>query len=275
MKKIMSLMLGAVMLVSLAACGSAGTDGRASSGVTLYDDKGVKIVSKDYEADEESGYNTLTLVVESKRENDIVVVSDDVYINNVLAGDCSFQIPVSANDKVEQKVQLPMPFMKAVGVHEANQIGLSMTVMDMKNYVPLGYTDYKTLSLDGKKPAELVFNATSAANMPETANIIVEAAYESDTEQFGPALFVHVDNNRAEPVDVNLTNICVNGVALKSNLVRYETLRSESDFVTVIPVYSDFLPEGVTADSLKEFSFHYKLVMAEDQFEGTLTVPVK
>lgn len=241
MKKLISLALAMIMVLSLAACGGGSTtvekeivkDDKTTETTqqagekvseeenksdvpviptieetVILEHEGVKVTAMEYTADSIWG-DGIKLLVENNSDKSVGVSCENVIVNDYMLTDF-FSTTVAAGKKDNETLYLSSTELEAAGVTNVGKVEAQLYLYDADSYSTI-YT------------GELVEIQTSEyANMDTTADNVgaelynengvrIVGKYVNEDSFWGAAILLYVENNTGRDITVSCEDLSVNG----------------------------------------------------------------
>lgn len=273
-KKLISLLLALVMVLSLCACGGgtttvkkdvfANNDSSPKTSQPVESEKaeqtekqkevpvmplieeqvileheGVKITAKEYTADSFWG-DGIKLLVENDSDKSIGVSCNAVIVNDYMLTDF-FSTTVAAGKKDNETLYLSSSDLKAAGITNVGKVEVQLYLYDSESY-----NTFYTGDLVEIKTSEYDNMDTTADNVgTEIYNengVRIVGKYVNENSFWGAAVLLYVENNTGRDITVSCKDFSVNGFMVDAWL--YSSIMAGKKAVDEITLMESTLEEN-------------------------------
>lgn len=187
------------------------TEGQLTASIdeqVLWEVDGVKITATGLETDTFWGAE-VKLLIENDSDKDVGIGSEVVIVNDYMITDL-FSSEVSAGKKANESITLFSREFKAAGIDNIGKIELYLYTYDPNTYdtlkesecITIKTSDYDNMDTEAEITGTILFDQDG---------IKVTAQYVDENSFWGKAVVMLVENNTDKIINVNSSNVSVNG----------------------------------------------------------------
>lgn len=297
MKKMLSLALAFVLVLSLAACGgSAGGDVKEPSSVStgdtepqtngddnaaepsapadatieetvLVDESGVKITAKSLGTESLFGAE-LKLLIENNSGKDLTIQCRNASVNGYMV-ETMMSADVVNGKKANDSITFMSSDLEACGITSIADMEFSFhifTTADWEAYLDTALIQLKTSIAD-----TYTYTFDDSGEVAYDANgvkIVIKGL--SDSSIFGPGVMVYIENNREKGVTVQTRDVSINGF-MASAMFSSDVMPGKKAVDTITFLSSELEENEITSIQDVELSFH---IFDTDSMDGIVDTDV-
>lgn len=224
MKRIIALLLAAMMVFCLCACGgddpadSDNDSGKASTKTEntdvsieeqiLYDANDIKITATGLD---DSWYGTeLKLLIENNSSQDITVQARNANVNGYMVT-TSMSADVAAGKKANDSLTFETTSLKDCGIETMATMEFYFVIIDSESFEDIYNTDVITINTSVAEGYTQTYD-DSGEVLAEVNGIKIVSKGLSEKDSFwGPGLIVYIENNSDQDITVQARDVSING----------------------------------------------------------------
>ena len=179
----------------------------------VYDEGGIKITAKEYTTDSMWG-DGIKFLIENDTDKNIMVGCNALIVNNYMISDL-FATEVAAGKKTNETMTLSSSQLKAAGIDVIGQIEVYFHIYDHDTYDTIKNTDciliktslYDQMDTKADDSGEVLY---------DEGGIKIIGKYVNDSDFWGAAILLYVENNSDRNVVIHAENVSINGFTFDS-----------------------------------------------------------
>lgn len=279
MKRILSVLLAVLLLMSLVGCSGSPSDGTQTPDNTvnsgdiqdneqkvdteptdvsieetvLLDEAGVKITAKSLNMDNWSGVE-IKLLIENNSGQDLTIQCRNSSVNGYMV-----ETIMSADVVNEKKANDSLTFMKsdleACGIETIADMEFSFHIFTTENWDT--YLDTPQIKLKTSAADTYTYTFDDSGTLAYEGNgiKIIVKGLSDDESIFGPGIVVYIENNSDKDITVQTRNSSINGFMADTIFSADVTVGKHAvDAITIMS--SDLEENAITEIETVELSFH-------------------
>lgn len=229
MKKLLSLFLVLLMVLSMVACGSSDTEIQEPDNVAvgepektdpveqkmeiaetvLVDEAGVKITAKSFQPEDLFG-PALKILIENNSGVDLTVQTRDASVNGYMV-ETMLSADVVNGKKANDEIVFMASDLESCGIETIADLEFSFhifTTEDWEDYLDTVPVQLKTSAAE---TYQYTFDDSGEVVFEGNDMKIVVKGLVADDSLFGPSIVVYIENNGGQAVTVQTRDVSVNG----------------------------------------------------------------
>lgn len=277
MKKLLSLILALLMLLSMAACGSeqdtqlqkpadvsveqpsdtkpeepaASAEAEIAESV-LVDEAGVKITAKSFEADGLFG-PALKILIENNSDVDLTIQTRNASVNGYMV-ETMLSADVVSGKKANDEIIFEGYVLDYCGIETVADMEFAFHIFTTEDWEDYLDTDLIQVKTTAAETYEYAFDDSGeVAYEGNDVKVVVKGLDESDSF-FGPGIVVYVENNGDRAVTVQTRDVSVNGFMIEP-IFSSDVLPGKHAVDSITFMSEDLEDNGITAIETVELSF--------------------
>lgn len=218
MKKFLSILIVAVMVLSFAACGASSDNGGGNSGANagkaeiteavLVDELGVKITAKSLEPDGFSGPE-LKLLIENNSGKNLTVQCRNASINGYMM-DNLMSVDVADGKAANDALEFYNSYMEDCGIEEIADMEFSFHIFTTENWETYLDTPQITVLTSLAEGFEYEYDNSGIIMYDDNGIEVMVKGLDEDSF-FGPCVKVYIANNTDQDITIQTRNVSING----------------------------------------------------------------
>lgn len=274
MKKLVSLMIAAILSVSLAACGSSSKDhsqepsdvsnsgeiqtdnkeqAAGISETVLVDEAGVKVTAKSLEYGGLFGPE-LKLLVENNSGKDLTFQSRNASVNGYMV-ETMMSIDVADGKKANDSLTFMDSDLESSGIETIADMEFSLHIFTAEDWEDYLNTPLISLKTTAAASYEYTFDDSGELLYSGDEIKIVSKGFSEDRSLFGPSIVVYIENNSGKDITVQTRNVSINGFMTEA-IFSSDVLTGKRAVDAITFLSSDLEENGITGFDEVELSFH-------------------
>lgn len=228
----------------------------------VFDEGGVKITAKEYVTDSIWG-DGIKFLIENETDKNLTVGCDALIVNDYMISDL-FVTDVAAGKKTNETMTLSSSQLKAAGIDVIGQIEVYFHIYDSDTYDTIKNTDCITIktSLYDKMDTKA---DDSGEVLYDEGGIKIIGKYVNDSDFWGAAVLLYVENNTDKNVIVQADNVSINGFTFDSAIFSATVYAGKKSYDDITLFSSELEENGIT--SVDEVSLKFKVLSADSYKE--------
>lgn len=228
----------------------------------VFDEGGVKITAKEYVTDSIWG-DGIKFLIENETDKNLTVGCDALIVNDYMISDL-FVTDVAAGKKTNETMTLSSSQLKAAGIDVIGQIEVYFHIYDSDTYDTIKNTDCITIktSLYDKMDTKA---DDSGEVLYDEGGIKIIGKYVNDSDFWGAAVLLYVENNTDKNVIVQADNVSINGFTFDSAIFSATVYAGKKSYDDITLFSSELEENGIT--SVDEVSLKFKVLDADSYKE--------
>ena len=227
----------------------------------VYDVDGIKITAKEYVTDSIWG-DGIKFLIENDTTKNIMVGCNALIVNNYMISDL-FATEVAAGKKTNETMTLSSSQLKAAGIDVIGQIEVYFHIYDSDSYDTIANTDcvlIKTSLFD-----QMDTKADDSGEvLYEKDGIKIIGKYVNDSDFWGAAILLYVENNSDRNVVIHAENVSINGFTFDSAIFSSTVYAGKKAYDDITLFSSELEENGIK--SVEEVSLKFK-IMDPDNYD--------
>ena len=293
MKKIISIVLAIVLILSLTGCGgsaSASTPATGSSSsetrpanasdvtsskasettiseTVIFDERGIKVTAKELNMKGTFGPE-LKLLIENDSGLDLTFQCRGASVNGYMV-ETMMSVDVANGKKANDSLTFSNSDIKLCGIDTIANLCFSLHIFDSNTwdtFIDTAEIELRTSNYEG-----YVFTYDDAGQVAYEGNgvKIVVKRVSSDSSWFGPSIIVFIQNNADRMITVQARNVSVNGFMVEP-IFSSDVAAGKVAIDDLTLMNSDIEANGIESIDEVELSFH---VFYEDTWDDIVDTP--
>lgn len=288
MKKLLSLFLAALLLLSLAACGgtpaspsgvvsgNSGTGSQAPAEASvaetvLVDTEGIKITAKGLENDGLFG-SSLKLLIENNSGKDLTVQARNASVNGYMV-ETMLSADVVNGKKANDTLTFSSSSLEAAGIKAIADMEFSFhifTTSDWETYLDTPQIQIKTSIADTYQysyddSGEVAYNQNGV-------KIVIKGLSKEDS-LLGPGIVVYMENTGDKDLTVQTRDVSINGFMVDA-IFSSDVMVGKRAVDSITFMDSDLEENGITEITEVELSFHIFTMEGWDTIADTEAITI-
>lgn len=288
MKKVLSLFLATLLLLSLAACGGtptspsgvvsgnsgAGSQAPAEASVAetiLVDTEGIKITAKGLENDGLFG-SSLKLLIENNSGKDLTVQARNASVNGYMV-ETMLSADVVNGKKANDTLTFSNSSLEAAGIKAIADMEFSFhifTTSDWETYLDTPQIQIKTSIADTYQysyddSGEVAYNQNGV-------KIVIKGLSKEDS-LLGPGIVVYMENTGDKDITVQTRDVSINGFMVDA-IFSSDVMVGKRAVDSITFMDSDLEENGITEITEVELSFHIFTMEGWDTIADTEAITI-
>ncbi len=220
----------------------------------VFDEDGIKITAKEYTSDSLWG-DGIKFLIENETEQNVTVGITALIVNNYMITD-SFVASVAAGKKTNETMNLSSSQLKAAGIDVIGQIEVYFHIYDSDTWGNIVDTDCITIKTSLYDQMDTTVDDEGQVLYDEDGVKIV-GKYVNDSDFWGAAVLLYIENNSGRNVLVQADNLSVNGFTIDAlfSCTVYDGKMAYDD----ITLFSTDLEEN-DIKTVEEISLEFKII---------------
>ena len=227
----------------------------------VYDVDGIKITAKEYVTDSIWG-DGIKFLIENDTTKNIMVGCNALIVNNYMISDL-FATEVAAGKKTNETMTLSSSQLKAAGIDVIGQVEVYFHIYDSDSYDTIANTDcvlIKTSLFD-----QMDTKADDSGEvLYEKDGIKIIGKYVNDSDFWGAAILLYVENNSDRNVVIHAENVSINGFTFDAAIFSSTVYAGKKAYDDITLLSSELEDNGIK--SVEEVSLKFK-VLDPDSYE--------
>ena len=224
----------------------------------VFDEDGIKITAKEYTTDSIWG-DGIKFLIENDTEQNITVGVTALIVNDYMISDL-FVAEVAAGKKTNETMNLSTSDLKAAGITTIGQIEIYFHIYDSDSWDDIANTDCITLKTSLYDQMDTTVDDAGQV-LYEEDGIKIVGKYVDESDFWGTAVLLYIENNSGSNVIVQTDNLSVNGYTLTA--VFSSTIYDGKMAYDNITIFGSELEEN-DITSVDEISLSFKIIDADD-----------
>lgn len=221
----------------------------------VYDVDGIKITAKEYVSDSIWG-DGIKFLIENDTTKNIMVGCNALIVNNYMISDL-FATEVAAGKKTNETMTLSSSQLKAAGIDVIGQIEVYFHIYDNDTYDNIADTDcvlIKTSLYDQKDTKA----DDSGEVLYEKDGIKIIGKYVNDSDFWGAAVLLYVENNSDRNVVIQAENVSINGFTFDSAIFSSTVYAGKKAYDDITLFSTELEENGIK--SVEEVSLRFQIM---------------
>lgn len=227
----------------------------------VYDVDGIKITAKEYVTDSIWG-DGIKFLIENDTTKNIMVGCNALIVNNYMISDL-FATEVAAGKKTNETMTLSSSQLKAAGIDVIGQVEVYFHIYDSDSYDTIANTDcvlIKTSLFD-----QMDTKADDSGEvLYEKDGIKIIGKYVNDSDFWGAAILLYVENNSDRNVVIHAENVSINGFTFDAAIFSSTVYAGKKAYDDITLLSSELEENGIK--SVEEVSLKFK-ILDPDSYE--------
>ena len=219
----------------------------------VYDVDGIKITAKEYVTDSIWG-DGIKFLIENDTTKNIMVGCNALIVNNYMISDL-FATEVAAGKKTNETMTLSSSQLKAAGIDVIGQVEVYFHIYDSDSYDTIANTDcvlIKTSLFD-----QMDTKADDSGEvLYEKDGIKIIGKYVNDSDFWGAAILLYVENNSDRNVVIHAENVSINGFTFDAAIFSSTVYAGKKAYDDITLLSSELEENGIK--SVEEVSLKFK-----------------
>lgn len=275
MKKLLSLLIALVVVISLSACGdltgdpadktpTSTTSTTSSSSVSsseavtlseqvIFDSNDIKVTVTGMDHDNLFG-PSVKVMLENNSSEDITVQTRKSSVNGVMA-DALFSVDVAAGKKANDSITFLSSDLEIAGVTTIKDIEFSLHIFNSDTWDTIKDSDLITLVTSADPSFVQSFDDSGFVAYDEDDIKIVVKKLTSEDSLLGSELYLYVENNSNAYLTIQARDVSINGFMVDP-LFSCDVLPGKKAFDTMTFMDSDLEDNNITDITDLELKFH-------------------
>lgn len=220
----------------------------------VYDEGGITITAKEYTTDSVWG-DGIKFLIENETDQNITVGVTALIVNDYMIDDL-FVADVAAGKKTNETMELYSTELNAAGIDTIGQIEVYFHIYDSDTWENIADTDCITIKTSMYDQMDVTVDDEGQVLYDEDGIKIV-GKYVDDSDFWGTAILLYIENNSDENVMIQTDNLSINGFTLDSYFS--PTVYAGKKAYEDITIFSSDLEEN-DITSVDEVSLTFKFI---------------
>lgn len=221
----------------------------------VYNEGGIKITAKEYVTDSIWG-DGIKFLIENDTTKNIMVGCNALIVNNYMISDL-FATEVAAGKKTNETMTLSSSQLKAAGIDVIGQIEVYFHIYDTDTYDNIADTDcvliktslYDQMDTKADDSGEVLYDKDG---------IKIIGKYVNDSDFWGAAILLYIENNSDKNVVIQADNVSINGFTFDSAIFSSTVYAGKKSYDDITLFSSELEENGIK--SVDEVSLKFKII---------------
>lgn len=221
----------------------------------VYDEGGIKITAKEYVTDSIWG-DGIKFLIENDTTKNIMVGCNALIVNNYMISDL-FATEVAAGKKTNETMTLSSSQLKAAGIDVIGQIEVYFHIYDNDTYDDIANTDciliktslYDQMDTKADDSGQLLY---------EKDGIKIIGKYVDDSDFWGAAILLYIENNSDKNVIIQVDNVSINGFTFDAAIFSSTVYAGKKSYDDITLLSSELEENDIK--SVDEVSLKFKII---------------
>lgn len=221
----------------------------------VYDKDGIKITAKEYVSDSIWG-DGIKFLIENDTSKNIMVGCNALIVNNYMISDL-FATEVAAGKKTNETMTLSSTQLKAAGIDVIGQIEVYFHIYDSDSFDNIADTDcvliktslYNQMDTKADDSGEVLYDKDG---------IKIIGKYVNDSDFWGAAILLYIENNTDKNVIIQADNVSINGFTFDSAIFSSTVYAGKKSYDDITLFSSELEENGIK--SVEEVSLKFKII---------------
>ncbi len=220
----------------------------------VFDEDGIKITAKEYTTDSIWG-DGIKFLIENETEQNITVGVTALIVNDYMISDL-FVAEVAAGKKTNETMNLSSSDLKAAGITTIGQIEVYLHIYDSDSWDDIANTGCITIKTSLYDQMDTTVDDAGQV-LYEEDGIKIVGKYVNESDFWGTAVLLYIENDSGENVIVQTENFSVNGFTLTAyfSSTVYDGKKAY-DNITILS--SELAENDIT--SVEDISLKFKII---------------
>lgn len=228
----------------------------------VFDEGGIKITAKEYVIDSFWG-DGIKFLIENETDRNIDVGCSALIVNDYMITDL-FATEVAAGKKTNETMTLSSSQLKAAGIDVIGQIEVYFHIYDSDTYDTIKDTDCITIKTSLYDQMDTKAD-DSGEVLYDEGGIKIIGKYVNESDFWGSAVLLYVENNTDKNVTIHADNVSINGFTFDSAIFSATVFAGKKAYRDITLFSSELEENEIT--SVDEVSLKFKVLDADSYKE--------
>ncbi|MCR5327747.1 MAG: hypothetical protein K6E12_02675 [Saccharofermentans sp.] len=224
----------------------------------VYDEGGVKITAKEYTSDSIWG-DGIKFLIENDTEQNITVGCTALIVNNYMITDL-FVAEVAAGKKTNETMNLLSSQLKAAGIETIGQVEIYFHIYDSDTWDAIADPDCITIRTSMYDQMDTTVDDAGQV-LYEEDGIKIVGKYVDDSDFWGAAVLLYIENNSGTNVVIHVDNLSVNGFTMNSAIFSSTVYDGKMAYDSITLLSSELEENDIT--SVEEITLTFRIIDAD------------
>lgn len=219
----------------------------------VFEEDGIKITAKEYTSDSIWG-DGIKFLIENDTDKNIMVGCTALIVNNYMISDL-FATEVAAGKKTNETMTLSSTQLKAAGIDVIGQVEIYFHIYDSDTYDTIKDTDciliktslYDQMDTKADDSGEVLY---------DEGGIRIIGKYVNDSDFWGAAVLLYIENNSDKNVVIHADNVSINGFTFDSAIFSSTVYAGKKAYDDITLFSTELEENGIT--SVEEVSLKFR-----------------
>nr|MCR4674929.1 hypothetical protein [Lachnospiraceae bacterium] len=219
----------------------------------LFDQDGVSVKLKSLDTDGFWGAE-FALEISNTTDRDVVVSNSWTTVNGVMT-DPLFAETVAAGKTANATMDIFSSSLKAAGIETIQTVEAQFRVYDDETWEDLFVTDVITINTSAAGSFEQTYNDEGTELYNDGTYRIVAQKLDSEDSFWGADIYLYIENNGDQKVDISATDVSINGYMVDPAFSEM-VMPQRKAFSSITFFESDLEDNGIESIDTMELKFH-------------------